>query len=447
MSGFGEFRYRLNYASKIENRHNGEIQKTPPNAERKTHATRSDGARLQTENWVKNQLVSIMSQELTSLVSGVNGIEEVWRSANQIEDLLSYCSELAQYGNSLRSMLRDIPLLSNPEAGELPLDLTATDLGATIHSCLRHWQYVAGRKNIRFDLDIDPNLPQVLTDQLRFLQIVSQILNNAIKFTDAGNIWVALLSTEQMGNRVGIQFSIEDSGPGLPDVQKRQLMLDQASLTSEHSDQIRNFGGLGLLLVSRLTRLLGGNLSVKSGRVGGTEFVLRFDFACAGQTHLSKQIENRNPDNNSSVRPKRNQQMIDRSRRGLDILVVDDVKINLHVAQLLLRELRHRTSTAQDGLDALEQCAAQKFDVILMDLRMPVMDGLKATRQLRAEPGPNQSTPVIGITAQSSPHVRELCLTGGMQGYLVKPLRQNDVRRAIRNALQETPDAAKIDFT
>jgi CheY-like chemotaxis protein len=295
------------------------------------------------------------------------------------------------------------------------LDLEAAEFNfsALLEHAQKLWAPRAEEKGLAFQFQVRDDVPKwINNDATRLRQILFNLLSNAIKFTEHGQVTVSVRSKTTSPGRAKIVLTVADTGIGITEDQRKKLF---SSFEQADGSITRRFGGTGLgLSISRnLSRLLGGDLTAgPNDRNCGSLFTLHFETELAApkaaDTNLSKASEV--------------------LKTPLKILAVEDNAINMKVLRALLHSFPFELIHAENGQIALDLLAAQPFDLVLMDVQMPVLDGVSATRRLRSEDGPNQNIPVIAMTANAMSGDRETCLQAGMSDYVPKPI---DLRRLL----------------
>lgn len=302
-------------------------------------------------------------------------------------------------------LLNDLLDVSKMEAGKLelhPQHIVLQDFYARLIGPCRTQ---AEAKGLELILKCEPGVPpRVVADPVRLGQVVQNLLSNAIKFTDAGRVTLTV-SAEDDGDESVLSFAVRDTGQGMTSEGLAKLFQPFQQLDDSST---RRFGGtgLGLTIARRIARQMNGDVVVSSVFGSGSEFV------------FTARVE-RLPDSVTLERVHEPEEVRDEALR---ILIVEDHPVNRMVLDAWLTSQGHRCSMANDGEEGLAAASREGFDLILMDVNMPVMDGLAATRQLRAQPGPNRSTPVVILSASARQQDHEVGLAAGADAYLNKPV-------------------------
>jgi len=359
-------------------------------------------------NAAKSRFLAGMSHELRTPLNGILGYARLLRlegnlSAGQalrVESMLGA-------GAPLLEMIHCVLDLSEIETERDTLRPEAVDVRPMAAASLDVVRLLAEEKHILLHLDVEPGLPPaVMADPVRLRQVLLNLLGNAAKFTSTGRIALRLC-TEGGGTR--LRFEVADTGPGIPHDERQRLFQEFGRIRSE-STRAAEGAGLGLALSARLATLMGGHLEHLDNPGGGSVFRLEIPLLACDAGHLSAS----EPGIPIEYRP----------GRALRVLVVDDSEMNLDIAASFIRAGGHDVMCAGGGIEAIAEAATTAFDVILMDVQMPDMDGLEATRRIRALPGSRALVPIYALTAQVFTEQMAACHAAGMTGHLAKPFTE-----------------------
>ena len=374
-------------------------------------------ARAEAADAAKSAFVAMVSHELRTPISAIMaGATEAGRNSSA-EARKSNLDLISSSARMMRTLLDDLLDLSKIEAGKMGTEITDFDLRRLTLETVRFWAPEARRKNLGFRLEGAKRLPAwVSSDPTRLRQILNNLLSNALKFTEAGSI---TLSFAVRGERLAL--TVSDTGPGMDADQLGRLF----TAYEQASDSVaRTHGGTGLgLQISReLARLMGGDLTVTSAPGQGAAFTIDLPLRLAEPAQAPAEASE--------------------ASEGLRVLIADDHEINRRAFCLILEPVCGAITLAEDGRQALDILAQEPFDLVLMDLNMPRLNGMQATKALRALPGPNQTVPVIALSASVSPSEQQACLAAGMTAFVMKPVEAQELFRAIETVLaQATPEA------
>jgi len=367
---------------------------------------------------LKSQFLANISHDLRTPMNGVIGMTALALKTELSEQQRDYLTTVLTSAESLLCLLNDILDFSKIEAGKLTLEAIPFDLREVVEQTIKSLKVFADQKGLALRWRVDPAIPERLVgDPVRFRQILTNLVSNAIKFTDCGGVDVEVELESAADEEAVLRVAVRDTGIGIPPEKIKAIF---EPFTQADGSTTRRFGGtgLGLTISSRLAELMGGRIWVESevGK-GSTFFVtLRFAAAPAEAAEPSPAPACDSP----------------RAAPRLRILVAEDNPINQQVAARILELDGHQVILAGDGRQALELAAAEPFDLILMDVQMPVMSGLEAARLIRErERATGAHIPIIALTASAMKGDRERCLEAGMDDYLSKPLRPSALREMI----------------
>jgi signal transduction histidine kinase/response regulator of citrate/malate metabolism len=373
-------------------------------------------------NKAKSRFLAGISHELRTPLNGVLGYAHLLRMEGGLTlEQDARVDSMLRAGAHLLDMINRVLDFSAIEAEHLELRPASIDPRAILAASLELVRPAADRKALALILRVAPDAPRlVTTDPTRLRQIVLNLLGNAVKFTAAGSVVLSMRPAREANWRI----EVTDTGPGIPAAQRDRLFKDFERFNDDHSHSIEG-AGLGLALSARLASLLGGTLGHRDNPEGGSIFWLELPLAPA--TRPDPPAEPKPATDSAALAP-------EAAAHGCRILVVDDVEMNLTIARAFLSKAGHQVTCVESGPDAIEAVAAGQFDIVLMDVRMPGMDGLEATRRIRALPAPNGAVPIVGLSAQAFVDQVEECLEAGMNGHLSKPYDPKSLYAAVERA-------------
>jgi signal transduction histidine kinase/FixJ family two-component response regulator len=368
-----------------------------------------------------------MSHEMRTPLNGIIGLaQEVERGGLDNEAQREHGSFIASSARSIKGLLDDVQDLAKIEAGQMQLAKSEEDLRHFLTRQQWRWRPLAEEKFLSFTLEVADDLPERLGfDAVRLGQCLSNVIANAIKFTDRGGVHIAAARYPHPSG-IGVSITISDTGIGMSEEALANIFKPFSHAESAFS---RRFGGrgLGVVMTQKLAQLMGGNLTAESVTGKGAVFTLTF-------------LADPPQDEQSYGRRRKTDVERERtSRRGIHpakkILLVDDHPLNRRVGRLYLEPEGFLVSEAVNGQQALDMLAEHPFDLVLLDIHMPVMGGLEAIRQIRGTDAPWQDIPVIAFTADVMSGDREHYLAEGMNGYVVKPIEKRDLLTEIGRVL------------
>ncbi len=362
----------------------------------------------------KSQFLANMSHEIRTPLNGVLGMAQSLESDPLSPAQKEKVGVILDSGKSLMSLLNDVLDFTKIEAGKMEISAVPGDFLHTMKRTRQLFQATAEEKGLDLLVRYDSTFPQRLSyDPTRVRQCVSNLISNALKFTAAGRVEVALSAKRLEGNFFMVAVEVSDTGIGMTEETTAKLFT---VFTQADGATTRKFGGsgLGLAISRQLARMMDGDITVTSAAGKGSTFRLTFK----AQEAL--------PALNTGADPARTAEPVKRNLRGLRVLLADDNAINRQVIKLFLAPQGCDISEATNGKEALDLIARHEFDIVLLDVHMPVMDGKEVIQRLRAEPR-WKSLPVIALTADAMSGDREKYIALGMTDYLSKPVDQREL--------------------
>lgn len=379
----------------------------------------------------KADFLAVMTHEIRTPLNGVLGNLSLLEDTRLSRQQERYANNMAISARLLMRHVDTVLDIARFESGQIKPELNETNLGTLLQDIVDGQSGYAEANGNRLDrVWIGPPVEWVLTDTARLQQILLNLVGNAIKFTEGGRISIETerLYRNTADNSVKVEFRIIDTGIGISDEDQSRIFDDFQTIDTSYQ---RSAGGtgLGLGIVRRLVQTLGGTMGVESTLGEGSVFWVRLPF-----TEIdSPTAKSSAPQSAADDGP-------------LEILVVEDNEINLHLVCEMLRNKGHKVSTASDGLGGVQAASTQQFDLILMDISMPVLDGLEACRRIRSQAGPSQHSPIVALSANVLPEVRDQIAEAGMTGFLGKPLQREELDAVLatarRSAMSRPPTAS-----
>ena len=391
-------------------------------------------------NRAKSDFLANMSHEIRTPLNAVIGITDLLLDAAPVDKDREYLEIIRDSGESLMVVINDILDFSKIEAGRLELESSDFNLPEVVRNATRALVLRARNKELGLTCELDHHLPEwVKGDSTRLRQVLTNLIGNAIKFTSRGNVVVSVRFLADCDDGAQLQFRVLDTGIGIP--ADKLCHIFQAFAQADASTT-RRFGGtgLGLAICTRLVHAMGGQLQVRSSVGQGSEFYFSLKLARASSPIAETDTVSIPSDHVAAVTcdgPSASAAAAlgpDASPRPLKILLAEDSLMNQVLAIGILQREGHVVTVANNGQEALEVFQAQPFDLILMDVQMPELDGLQATAAIRdIEATTGRHIPILAMTAHALTGDRERCLASGMDGYLSKPIRLRELIGAVRN--------------
>ena len=385
-------------------------------------------------NRAKSSFLANMSHEIRTPMNGVIGMTQLALLASPPPEQREYLELIEKSSYRLLNVVNDILDFSKIEANKLTLAMERFDLRETIATTIREFSFKADEKGLALKWSVQEEIPEVfLGDAGRLSQILINLLGNAIKFTQTGRISVQVEKEHAEMDELIAHFSVSDTGIGISP-QYQASIFEAFSQADESHSRPYEGTGLGLAICARLVALMNGRIWVES--LEGQGSVFHF-------TALLKKAAAENPELNDGVTHGRSAALSlsqEQAEPQLRILLAEDNLVNQKVAEKMLERSGHGVTIAANGQEAVAAFARQHFDLVLMDIQMPVMDGFEATQAIRdLEKDSGRHTPIIALTAHAMTGYREKCLERGLDDYLSKPMKIADLNAKIAEYFPQEP--------
>ncbi|MFA7291583.1 MAG: response regulator [Rhodocyclaceae bacterium] len=391
-------------------------------------ALQQERSRAEAANQAKSEFLANMSHELRTPFAGLFGLLDLLRESPLAANQRRHLDLARDSALQMQAIVNDILDFSKIEAGKLIIESRPFSLRQLVTSIAEGRAATVSRKGLNFVLDLVEPLPDALRgDPVRIRQIIDNLLGNAVKFTEQGDIRLTIQSTTEgttpSSHEATLRITIEDTGIGIP-AEMQARIFDKFTQADSSTTRLYGGTGLGLAICKQLAVLMGGQISLSSREGRGSRFTLTFRLPVADAADLPAAAET----NGATAR------RLD----GTTILLAEDNLINRNMMAETLQAMGAVVVTATNGEEAIRLVGEQAPDIVLMDCQMPGMDGLDATRRIRAAEAPGQHLPIIATTAFATSNYRDDCLLAGMDRFLPKPVSGSELLAAILSLLPTT---------
>jgi len=387
---------------------------------------KQDAEELMRLQKAKEQFLANISHEIRTPINGIAGLANLLHQNLQSEDMSSYLSAIQHSAENLKVIINDILDLSAIESGKLRFEKIGFNLHDLLPPLINTFAYQAKEKKIELTYTLDTKLNTILLgDPVRLNQILINLIGNAVKFTNAGSIQVRCSADLQQRDICWVRIEVVDTGVGIA---QEKLNTIFESFSQADASVTRRYGGtgLGLTIVKQLVELQNGKISVDSQLLKGSTFRVMLPYIVG----KAKKLKEAGMAMRSSE---------EHPGKNLRVLLVEDNDINRLYAKSILKNWQTYTETAENGLVAIEKLKNEWFDVVLMDVQMPLMDGYETTKAIRNMEAPKNTVPIVALTANATKIDVEKCISSGMNDFLPKPFTPDDLYRKLFHDLKITP--------
>ncbi len=398
--------------------------------------------RLASASEAKSNFLANMSHEIRTPINAVLGMDEMILRECKDRQILEYANDIDSAGHQLLSLVNDILDFSKIESGKMELHPVEYEMFSIMNDCYNMIFMRAKRKDLAFSIVNDPNIPAFLYgDEVRIRQIIMNLLTNAVKYTKDGSVTLKFDFENTDEDNINLIISVKDTGIGISEDNQKYL-FDSFKRIDEKTNRNIEGTGLGLSITKKFTDMMGGTIEVDSVLYEGSTFTVTIPQKIADKGtvgHFGERLNKRGETSSSDTDSADSSDKKDKfTAPHARILVVDDVKMNLNVVRLLLKNTGIQVDLASSGDECLKYTLMKRYDVILMDHMMPIMDGIEALHRIREQAdGLNTDTPVVALTANALVGAQEMYLSEGFISYLSKPVKGADLEECLLKILPE----------
>jgi len=409
------FKYQRNM---YEKQHSVLIQRNLDLEEKEKELAKTN-LELESASLAKSDFLASMSHEIRTPINAMLGMNEMILRESENEEILKYASDIDSAGHQLLAIINDILDFTKIESGKMEIHPAEYELYSIANDCFNMINMRARKKDLEFSIENDPTLPSYLVgDEIRVRQIIVNLLTNAVKYTKDGWVKMRLYKKDIDEENILLCIEVKDTGIGISDENIEKLFM-----SFERFDEIRNRHiegtGLGLTITKKFIDLMGGTINVTSTLDVGSVFTVEIPQKIASHTPMGD-FADRFEKKSGAKHVKAGTFTAPSAR----IMVVDDVKMNLNVVRLLLKNTKIQVDMAQSGAECLSMSMLKTYDVILMDHMMPEMDGIETLREMRKmKRGLNARTPVVALTANAIAGADDMYRKEGFEDYISKPIK------------------------
>ncbi len=379
---------------------------------KKAHSTKQEA--IDASN-AKSKFLSTMSHEIRTPLNAVIGLSHILGDNNPRKDQIQNIEALNYSGKILLNLLNNVLDFSKMESTNIELDNIPIDISAAIKQIKKVHEASCIKKGITMNLEIDNDIPYVWLDIVRFNQVINNLVTNAIKFTEKGSVILRIKKVHQTKDNIDLLTEIIDTGIGIPE-DKQETIWEAFTQASTTTNRLYGGTGLGLPIVKSIIESMGAKVKIDSIIGKGSRFYFQVNLKIASEKDLNNTYEKRvhNFD-------------------GKKVLLVEDNEINVMVGEQILEKANLKVEIARDGLTAVNMVKQKHFDVVLMDIQMPIMDGYTASKEIRKF---NKYIPIFALSASVFMEVKNRMEESGMNGFIFKPFDPQDLLDQIEDAIK-----------
>ena len=390
-------------------------------------------------NRAQNRFFSSMSHEIRTPINTIIGLNELILREAKNDEVAEDAGKIQEASRMLLALINDFLDMSKIQSGKMDILPAPYEVGSMLSDIVNMTWVRAQEKGLEFHVDVDQTLPaRLVGDEMRIQQILINVLNNAVKYTQTGSVTLSIQSKDVQDDRAQIVYTIRDTGIG---IKKENIpyLFSAFKRVEEESSRYIEGTGLGLAIVKQLVDLMGGDIAVNSVYSKGSTFVITLPQKTDGKEMLGDFTPG------SYKRGVRKRHQLTFEAPNARVLIVDDNEANLMVAERLLRDTKVQMDAVRSGATCLEMTLHNRYDVILMDHLMPEMDGIQCLHAIRLQTGGlNQNTPTVVLTANAGEEYRRLYREAGFAGYLLKPISGKQLEaEVLRHLPQKLVTAAQ----
>lgn len=380
---------------------------------------------LQQSTQAKSEFLATMSHEIRTPMNAIMGMTHLLQKDEPRQDQLEPLNILDFSGKTLLTLIDDVLDFSKIEAGRLEFERTEFDLQRLLGTIIESFKVMAKNKNVDLKIAIENELHSILIgDPARLTQIINNLLSNALKFTESGFVELGVKKTDETDNEINLQFSVKDTGIGIPE-DRINTIFESFTQASGSTKRLYGGTGLGLSISKQLTELQGGTLVLESEVNKGSTFYVNINFEKGDLDTLLEVVSN-------------DVKAGEEKLRGTRILLAEDNIVNQKVMNRFLERWEIKLTIVDNGIEAVEMVKKENFDLVLMDLQMPLMDGYEATTSIRNLKDPEKNElPIIALTAAALKEVKEQVFACGMNDFVTKPFSPDDLIQKMAALLRD----------